>query len=133
MYGNELLIRYRSNSQVPSIKKTKVSDEFVEVLMYLFDTGEINYEKLRELSLHENELFKNLIMKSGLFDLLRYNYKKTRENIDDILEEYEILRGQLEAGNSNPELMTQSKKVLKKLLHYGKISEKEYREITDEI
>jgi hypothetical protein len=81
LYQNYLSIKYKSGAPVPKIKKTKISDDFFEAMTYIFDTGKIDYEKLRELSDVENNLFKNLIMLSGLYEILKYNYKETRENI----------------------------------------------------
>lgn len=134
LYDNTLLVKYKkSYAPIPTIKRTHISDEFVDALVYLFDTEKIDYEKLRELTHTENELFKSLIMKSGLYDKLKYNYNQTRENIKDVIEEYEIIKGHIEADNDNPELPLKAKKVLKKLKNYGKISETEYNDIMAEL
>ncbi len=99
----------------------------------LIDTEKIDYEKLRELNDFENNLFKALIMKSGLFDSLKYNYNQTRETIKDVIEEYEILKGHIEAENNNPDIPIKIKKVLKKLGNYDKITEQEYKDIVDDL
>jgi hypothetical protein len=130
---NYLSVKYKSNAPIPSIKKIKISDEFVDSLIYIFDTGKIDYEKLRELTNVENNLFKNLIMKSGLFNILKYNYNNTRENIDDIIDDYEVLKGELEAGNNNPDILDKCRIVIKKLFIYGKISENEYNDLTNDL
>jgi len=133
LYQNYLSIKYKSGAPVPKIKKTKISDDFFEAMIFLFDTGKIDYEKLRELSHIENELFKTLMMLSGLYEILKYNYKDTRENIDDILDDYEILKGHLEAGNNNPEVLEKCKIVLKKLFIYKKITEEQYNDLKNEL
>jgi hypothetical protein len=97
--------------------------------LYIFDTNTIDYEKLRELSNKENELFKDLIMKAGLFNTLQYDESKTREKLDDILEQYDILKGEIEADNNNPEIIGKIKSILKKLCNYGKISTSNYLEL----
>jgi len=134
LYENILLVKYKkSYAPVPVLKRHSISDDFKEELIYIFDTGKIDYEKLRELSEEENNLFKVLIMKSGLFDTLKYNENQTREKVDDILEEYEILKGEIEADNNNPELLKRCKIVIKKLYNYGKISKDEYYDIVSEL
>jgi hypothetical protein len=133
LYQNYLSIKYKSGAPVPKIKKTKISDDFFEAMTYIFDTGKIDYEKLRELTETENNLFKNLIMLSGLYEILKYNYKETRENIDDILEDYEILKGHLQAGNDNPEVLDKCKVVLKKLFIYKKITQEQYNDLKNEL
>ena len=97
--------------------------------MYIFDTGKIDYEKLRELSSTENDLFKDLMMRSGLYNTLNYDYSKTRDNVNDIIEQYDILKGEIDANNDNPELVAKVKLVLKKLYHYGQIKHEEYDDI----
>ena len=116
LYNNTLLIKYKkSYAPVPQIKRILVSYEFVDALIYIFDTEKIDYEKLRELTDKENQLFKLLVWKSRLYDKLKYNYNKTRERIEDVIEEYEIIKGEIEAENDNPELTAKAKKVLMKL------------------
>lgn len=133
LYNNTLLVKYKkSYAPVPQIRRTHISDDMLDALIYLLDTNTIDYEKLRELDDKENELFKMLMMKSGLFDTLKYNYSKTREQLSDVIEEYEILKGEIEANN-NPELIKKVKNVLKKLRNYGKITEDEYKEIVDDL
>jgi len=134
LYENVLLVKYKkSYAPVPQIRRTQITDDFVDVIRYLLDTEKIDYERLKMMSDNENNLFKNLIMKSGLYDTLKYNYSETRANIKDIIEQYEILKGQIEADNDNPEIIEKSKKVLKQLKNYGKISEKDYYEIVEEL
>lgn len=134
LYENILLVKYKkSYAPVPELKRHAISDDFKDELFYIFDTGKIDYEKLRELSDEENNLFKKLIMKSGLFDVLKYNDNLTREKVDDILEEYDILKGEIEADNNNPELLKRCKIVIKKLYNYGKITKEEYTDIVSEL
>jgi hypothetical protein len=130
LYDNILLCKYKNSyAPVPKLKRTPVSQDFVDELLYVFDTNKIDYEKLRELSNKENELFKTLIMKAGVFDILHYDESKTREKIDDILEQYDILKGEIEADNNNPEIITKIKSILKKLCNYGKLSTSNYLEL----
>jgi hypothetical protein len=134
LYEKVLLVKYKkSYAPVPQIRRTHISEDFVDVIMYLLDTEKIDYERLKIMSDTENNLFKNLIMKSGLYDTLKYNYNETRANIKDIIEEYEILKGQIEADNDNPEIIAKSKKILKQLKNYGKISENDYNEIVEDL
>ena len=134
LYQNALLVKYKkSYAPVPQIRRIHISDDFVNVMTYLLETNQIDYEQLRELSKSENDLFRLLIMKSGLFDTLKYNYNQTREKISDIVEQYEILKGEIEADNDNPILIKKAKVILKKLKHYGKITEQEYNEIINDL
>ena len=110
-----LLVKYKNSyAPIPKLKRTNVSKDFIDEIMYIFDTGKIDYEKLRELSSTENDLFKDLMMRSGLYNTLNYDYSKTRDNVNDIIEQYDILKGEIDANNDNPELVSKVKLVLKK-------------------
>mmetsp|Transcript_4432 Transcript_4432/g.4444 ORF Transcript_4432/g.4444 Transcript_4432/m.4444 type:complete len:169 (+) Transcript_4432:623-1129(+) len=130
---NILLAKYKASyAPIPNLKRTNVSREFVDAINYIFDTNQIDYEKVRELSQKECDTFQMLIMKSGLYNTLKYDKSKTRDDLNDILEEYNILKGEIEADNNNPELLTKIKKIVKKLYNYGRISESDYRELMGE-
>ena len=134
LYNNVFLIKYKkSYAPVPQLKRQPISDDFKDEIIYIFDTGLIDYEKLRELSETENNLFRTLIIHSGLYDTLKYNHHQTRDKIEDILDDYDILRGEIEADNDNPELIKKCKSVTKKLYNYGKITKDEYNEIISEL
>lgn len=133
LYENELLLKYKKSYAPTTVKRQPISDDFMTVILFLLETQTIDYEKLRELSEKENNLFKECMMKSGLFETLKYDYSLSREKIDDIIEEYEILKGQIEAGNDNPEISDDIKKVMSKLRKYEKISQEEYDEIINEL
>jgi hypothetical protein len=130
LYQNVLLAKYKkSYAPIPNLKRTDVSREFVDVIKYIFDTNEIDYEKVRELSQKENDMLELLIMKSGLFNTLKYDKSKTRDDVNHIIEEYHILKGEIEADNNNPQVLEKMKKVVQRLYNYGKIEESDYREI----
>lgn len=130
LHNNILLLKYKSYGPA-KIKRQTISDDMMNILIYLLETGTIDYEALRELSESENNLFKDIMIKTGLFQTLKYKYASTREQIGDVIEQYEILKGEIEAGNDNPDIPKQIKKVLKKLRNYGKIDEEEYQEIVE--
>lgn len=134
LFKNTLIVKYKTSyAPVPGFRRPKISNDLIDELLYIFDTNEIDYEKLRELSEYENNLFRDLIMKSGLYRRLKYKYDKTRQKLKDIIEDYEILKGEIEAGNDNPELLIKAKIVLKKLKNYGKINEDQYNEILEDL
>jgi hypothetical protein len=130
LYQNVLLAKYKkSYAPIPKLKRTDVSRNFVDAIIYIFDTNEIDYEKVRELSQKENDILELLIMKSGLYSTLKYDKTKTRDDVNNIIEEYHILKGEIEADNNNPELLEKMKKVVQRLYNYGKINESDYREM----
>jgi hypothetical protein len=119
---NILLVKYKSYAPVPALKRTNISDELKDLLYYLFDTGEIDYKAGQKLSQSEKSILDKLLMKSGLHLQLKYKTDKLDEDIDAIIEEFEILKGEIIAGNDNPKIKEDIKEILVKLVRLKKIS-----------
>jgi hypothetical protein len=120
---NIVLIKYKkSYAPVPSLRRTIISDELKDMIIYLFDTGEIDYQSGQKLSKSEKDIFDLLIVKAGLKTQLKYNKEKMKDTAEDIIEEFNILKGQIIAGNDNPEIKDKIKDVLSKLVNLNKIN-----------
>jgi hypothetical protein len=130
---NIFLLKYKKSYAPTKIKKQKVSDEFVDVITYVLDTKKINYDLIKKLNDYEYDLFNELMIYSFLKPVLKYNPSLGRETVDDVVERFEILKGQLEANNTNRKVMKECVEVLGKLLKYGKITEEIYKEILEDI
>lgn len=131
--GNILLVKYKSYAPVPQIKRTKITNEFKNSLLYLIDTGEIDYANLQSLDENEKLVFDNLIRRSGLGLALKYNSSKLIENIDDIIDKFNILKGEIIAGNDNPKIIIDIKEVLMKLVRCKKISQEQADDIMKDL
>lgn len=119
---NILLVKYKSYAPVPTIRRTEISDELKDLIHYLFDTGEIDYQSGQKLKQSEKTILDKLIIKSGLNLQLKYNPNKLDDDIDAIIEEFEILKGEIIAGNDNPKIKEDIKEILIKLVKLNKIT-----------
>jgi gas vesicle protein len=120
---NILLIKYKkSYAPMPSLRRTIISDELKDMIIYLFDTGEIDYQSGQKLSKSEKDIFDLLIIKSGLKTQLKYNKEKMKDTAEDIIEQFNILKGQIIAGNDNPEIKNKIKDLLSKMVNMNKIN-----------
>ena len=126
---NILLVKYKSYAPVPTLKRTLISDELKDLIHYLFDTGEIDYQSGQKLKENEKLILDRLIMKSGLNLQLKYKSSKLDDDIDAIIEEFEILKGEIIAGNDNPKIKQDIKDILNKLVRLKKIT----KDIADDI
>jgi hypothetical protein len=119
---NILLVKYKSYAPIPTLKRTTITDELKNLIYYLFDTGEIDYQSGQKLKENEKIILNNLIMKSGLNLQLKYKSNKLDDDIDAIIEEFEILKGEIIAGNDNPKIKQDIKDILNKLVRLKKIT-----------
>jgi len=119
---NILLVKYKSYAPVPTLKRTQISDELKDIIYYLFDTGEMDYQSGQKLKESEKGVLDRLIIKSGLNLQLKYKSSKLDDDIEAIIEEFEILKGEIIAGNDNPKIVEDIKNVLIKLVRLKKIT-----------
>ena len=67
----------------------------------------------------EKNLMNSIIFQAGLHKKFKVN---TNESLSGLKEKHKIIEGEILAGNNNPELINELKKVLMKLYHLGAIS-----------
>ena len=97
---NILLIKYPTSlAPVAKIKRTVISDDFKRLLIDLLDTNVINIDLQKKLNDAEVTIFELLLRMAGLKQHL--NYKKQTRGIDDYVHRFNILRGELVAGNDS--------------------------------
>ena len=122
---NVLLIKYpKSRGPVSTIRATKISDDFKSLILDLLDTQKINKALQKKLDKNEMDLFENLIRKSGLEEQL--DYERSKMDVDDYVHKFEILRGELVAGQNSRIMKDELIEVIKIL------NNKEYNKISDE-
>jgi acyl-CoA-binding protein len=128
-----LNVRYLSGSQVPKFKKQDVSEEFYNILSYLLDTAEINYELIKQLSEKEKGLLDKLITLAGLKKQLNYKKSKTEPSILDLKNRYNVLSGEIEAGNNSADVKKELIDIIKLLVEKKVISKSDSIEMINEI
>jgi len=121
MHHDMLNLKYKSLGPIPKFKNhVQVSDIFKEFLLDIIATGKINKHMYNEIDPDEKKLFEDISIGSGLWN--SFNLKKTTNNDDEIeSNRFEILRGQILAGNNNIPLITEFRKLVLKFINNGKI------------
>ena len=122
-----LNIRYISGSQVPAFKgKIPISIELSNVITSILDTGEINYTLIKELKDKEKVILNNLIKLSGLSKQLNYRASKIEASTKDLKDRYNILTGELQAGNNSKIIKNQLIEVINQLVEHKVIKQEDY-------
>ena len=101
-------------------KNKRVSDNFVDIIMKMFDDKPITQSDLKNIK-YEQMLYDNLIVQSGLQKLKKIptNIEQTREQMKNRLG---LITGEIEAGNSNKSLLTELHELLFKMVRVHLIS-----------
>lgn len=130
LYDDILLVKYKkSYAPVPSIKRTKISSLLTSILQDLIITYNINYDLLNGLDENEEELFGNLLNRAGLTIQLKYNKNLIKLTPQKLVDKYNILKGQIIAGNNNGEIIKQIEDLLPKLVEVNRLTEEKAEEI----
>jgi hypothetical protein len=122
--NNILSLRDKNNYIIPGYKNTRVSDEFVDKIMKLVHKQNISKDDLKSLIISERQLWDDLMFGSGLH---KDNYTSHAKTIAHLKEQEQILSGELQARNNNPDLYPKYKDTLHKLHHFGLISQTEVK------
>ena len=133
LLDNLLLVKYKSYAPIPTIKRQDISDDLKDIIINIFDSGEINYQLGKTLNQSEKDLLTSLITKSGLKEQLKFNKLHLLEDIKDIINDFNVLKGIIIAGNDNPDIITKIKVVLDKLVLYKRITKKDALEIINDL
>jgi hypothetical protein len=132
--NNILLLKYKkSYAPVPALRRQNISHDIRDILYYIIDTKNINYENIRELEKKDNDLIMKILELSGLDVFFRIDKQKTKEDIGHIIERFKIIQGEINAGNDNIELLNEAKELLVKLKKNNKITDEDYYELIKEI
>lgn len=128
-----LRLKYPSKYFIKAFPKTQVSNDFIDVVQEMIDYQVFNEDNYLRLSPDEKELFDRLITFAGLtrnsVKELSKHRKITDKKRDDDVRRFEILKGEIIAGNDNPNVIKECKKLLIKLHNERIISKSDFYEV----
>ena len=133
-YQNILSIKRLNGNKIIGHRNKRVSDNFVDLIMKMFENKSITQSDLRNIK-DEQMLYDNLIVQSGL-----HKSKKIPTNIEQTSEQMKnrlgLITGEIEAGNSNKSLLTELHELLFKMVRVHLISKSSatayYKNIKDQ-
>jgi hypothetical protein len=129
----KLNCKYASGSQIPKLPKTSISEEMSALLMSLIDTQEINFQLAKQLKDSEKDLLVQLMKTSGLSKQLNFTKSKIEPSRSDLKLRYNVLIGEIEAGNNSEVIVQELKTVIEKLIKLNLIAEDSGKEMIDEL
>tara|TARA_R110002167_G_scaffold172178_2_gene370446 strand:+ start:1471 stop:3537 length:2067 start_codon:yes stop_codon:yes gene_type:complete len=115
-----LNVKYKSLGQIPKFKPVAVSDVFRDFLLDLIETGKINKRTYNSIDENERCLFEEMSIGAGIWNSL--GLKRTTTNKDEQDEkQFELLKGEYVAGNNNPQVLAELRRLVIKFMNSGRI------------
>jgi hypothetical protein len=128
---NILLIKYPSYRKITWCPRRDISSAFSQMIADLLVTQTLNYGLFKQSNLDEQSLFKKIVLMSKMD--LRVDPKLSRITAGDVRERYEILKGELLAGNDSSIIKSEMLFVLDELVRLKKMTEEQKMELLEEL
>jgi len=110
-YENTLKIT-RKGKHLTGFPNVKVSDNFVRFMFKIMDGGQPTMKEVNSLSTGEKALFDSVIFTAGLAREVETTGSGVKQDLKNRLS---LIEGEIEAGNTNPELIKEARKILQHL------------------
>jgi hypothetical protein len=125
MHNDLLNLKYKSLGPIPKFKNhVAVSDIFKDFLLDVLSTGKPNKHMYSQIESNERKLFEEISIGAGVWQ--NFNMKRTTTNTDeDESKRFEILRGEILAGNNNNQVITEFRRLIIRFMNTGKIRKNE--------
>ena len=109
---NKLNVRDRYGKKVRGLDKNYlITPKFEKIIREIIREEDMKKEDYDQLSSDEQDLLIKVIKKGGLYDKLysKIADSKINDKKEDIIKRFNLLRGQLEAGNNSPDIVRELK------------------------
>jgi hypothetical protein len=129
--SDKLNLRYPSMAYIPSLRPTTVSPDYKDVLLDLIEANKLNERKYERLSQAEKAHFTKVMEGSGLSTKFKFKGVGAINTTNDE-DRFNLLMGELKAGNNNRKMIAELKSLVKGFILEGRIDQKEgYGILTD--
>ena len=118
-YDDVLSIRDKNGYQLQGMSPVKVSPNFTKLIIEILENKPVTMLDIEQLKSNERQLYDHLIAVGKLHKEKPHKIDETTERLKNQLE---ILEGEFNAGNNNPNIKRQIKTLLYKLHHLGTIN-----------
>jgi len=133
LQDNIILLLSNSKSRQTIFPRTNISNPLRIVIKTILMTQEINYKLLQDLDETEKKLFKKIMKRSHLNSILNFEPNKMDYSYDDIVTMYDVLKGEIQAGNDSKKVLADLKKTLKLMVDNDMIEESEAKDLLESL
>ena len=134
LLDNILIVKYKnSKAPVPVLKQQTISVPLATLLLNLIDTEAINYELVKDCEDKDRILFENLLKRADLERVLGYNKLLALKTDQDAVDRFQILKGEICAGNDALDIRKELRDIVKLFVEKGRIDKEMGRELMTEL
>ena len=127
-----LNVKYKSLGGIPKFKPIPVSDVFRDFILDLLENGKPNSRVYTQIAPEERKFFEEMSIGAGVWNGL--GLKRTTTSTDEEENKrFEILRGEYMAGNNNPKVISELRKLVVKMMNDGRIRKNQGVELLMEL
>ncbi len=119
-YKNTLSIKDKNKINIQGFTVKKVSDDFVTIVLKIIDKQEVTRSDFNNLNDGEKDLYNALLYVSGLHKT--NHYKSSSDTVDKLKKRFQLVEGQIRAGNDNDTVLKEFYDLLFKMSNLGIIS-----------
>ena len=118
-YKSLLVLKDKKGHNINGFPSMKVSEQFVNIIMKLYNGDTIKKYDLSVLPSNEHEIYNRLMQLTGL---KHHHENNISESVQDIKNKIELIEGEISSGNNNKILVHDLNVLLKKLVNFGAIT-----------
>lgn len=126
-----LMLKYPSGATIKEIPTQKVSEDLTRVLKEMADGRLPQYHHFQGLGVKDKELLHSVVRHTQFQNM--EVPPPDKEAFDKDTNRFEILKGEIEAGNDNKELIKEFKVMLMKFMRQGRIPKAQVNEIMEHL
>jgi hypothetical protein len=115
-----LNVKYKSLGQIPKFRPIPVSDVFRDFILDLIENGKPNARVYTQICPNERKFFEEMSIGAGVWNSL--GLKRTTTSTDEEeAKQFELLKGEYIAGNNNPKVISELRRLVVKMMSDGRI------------
>jgi hypothetical protein len=131
--GGKLNMKTPKGGVVKELPSQKISMGLVRVLKTIGKGALPSFDEIKGLAEHDKETLHKVITHSRLNDKVSVPTPQSKTDEEKLADRFDILKGEIVAGNDNRALVKEFKVLLMKLLNAGRVPRKEAHDILTDL
>ena len=127
-----LNLKFPSFASIPTVKQTTLSRDLLDLIVDLMETNQVNKRLYTRMSKEDQDFFYTIAQKAGIDQTLGLGIRVNETHKND-MERFNLVRGQVIAGNNNPEVLRELKQYIVKFMRDGTMSKHQGNDLLFEI